>query len=243
MKILKSLLALIAIWAVFSVSQAQEVNSAISTAVASSRAINVLFVGNSFTFGALASANYYNARSITDANGTGYGGVPGIFKQLTLDASLNYNVTMEASPGKTLGWHFVNKSNIIFQAKWNMVFLQGYSTEPLPKSRDGNFNNFNSAVGSLVRGILTANDNADVILYETWPRADLTYRAHVPYYRCPIETMANDLHNGYYSELNDYPNIHAVSPAGDAWLRAIEEGIALRDPYDGSVPGKVDLLT
>ena len=57
--------------------------------------VNILFVGNSYTHGGITAVENYNTSAITDANGTGYGGVPGIFKQFTVDAGLNYNVTIE----------------------------------------------------------------------------------------------------------------------------------------------------
>ncbi|MEO7082900.1 MAG: hypothetical protein ABI442_18650 [Gemmatimonadaceae bacterium] len=44
--------------------------------------------------------------------------------------------------------------------------------------------------------IHTANKSAEVFLFETWPRADLTYPDKGPYHGEPIETMANDLHDG-----------------------------------------------
>ena len=65
-------------------------------------AVNILFVGDSFTHGHATPVLYYNAAAITDVNGTGYGGVPGIFKQLTVDAGLNYNVTIEAISSMSL---------------------------------------------------------------------------------------------------------------------------------------------
>jgi len=204
-------------------------------------AVNVLFVGNSYTHGNIAPVITYNSAAITDANGSGYGGVPGIFKQLTVDAGLNYNVTIEAVSSQTLAWHLANKSSTVFQSKWNAVFLQDQSTTPLPTSRGGNLAGFQNAATSLEQGIHSANTSANVFLYETFARADLTYPAGQAYSGQPIETMGNDLHNGYYGEQSLDPKIRAVSPAGDAWLRAIQEGVADRNPYDGIDAGKFSL--
>ena len=40
----------------------------------------MLFVGNSFTFGAYSPVWHYRAGSVTDLNGGGVGGVPALFK-------------------------------------------------------------------------------------------------------------------------------------------------------------------
>ncbi len=203
--------------------------------------VNILFVGNSFTHGHAAPVLSYNNSAITDANGTGYGGVAGIFKQLTAGAGLNYNVTIEAVSSMTLAWHYTNKSSIIFQTNWNKVFLQEQSTYPIPSNRGGNLTSFRSAATSLEQGIHAISPYAEVFLYETWARADITYPTGQAYSGQPIETMGNDLHNGYYGEQTLNPNIFAVAPAGDAWLRAIAEGIAHRNPYDGVNDGLLNL--
>ena len=53
----------------------------------------VLFIGNSFLFGSGSPLRYYRADTVTDLNGTGFGGVPAVFKsfaaQATLPSSMN----------------------------------------------------------------------------------------------------------------------------------------------------------
>ena len=204
-------------------------------------AVNILFVGNSFTHGHAAPVINYNQAAITDANGTGYGGVPGIFKQFTVDAHLNYNVTIEAVSSMTLGWHYSNKTNIIFQAQWQQVFLQDQSAQALPSNHGGNLTDFQNGATSLESGIHARSPDAHVFLYETWARADMTYPSGSSYYGQTIEVMGNDVHNGYYGEATLNPNIFAVAPAGDAWLRAIGEGVAHRNPYGGPNDGLFNL--
>lgn len=201
----------------------------------------ILFVGNSYTHGSFAPLINYNQSSITDANGTGHGGVAGMFKQLTVSAGLNYAVTIEAVSGESLSGHLVKKSNVIFQAHWDKVVLQEMSSGPLPAARGGKLSAFQSAVSALTQGIHAANPQAEVFLYETFPRSGFTYESGRPYFGEPIETMGSDLHAGYFSMLELEPSIHAVSPVGDAWLRAIQQEVADRNPYDGIDPGKVNL--
>jgi len=73
--------------------------------------ISILFVGNSYTFGRVDPVMSYNAANVHDltasmyaANSTGanafephpWGGVAGIFKQFTVEAHLDYDVSMSA---------------------------------------------------------------------------------------------------------------------------------------------------
>src|SRR3546814_20864507 len=46
----------------------------------------VLFIGNSFTFGANSAAIRYRADSVEDLNGDGIGGVPALYKAFTEQA-------------------------------------------------------------------------------------------------------------------------------------------------------------
>lgn len=201
----------------------------------------VLFVGNSYTHGAFAPLITYNHTNITDVNGTGHGGVAGMFKQLTVSAGLKYEVTIEAVSGQSLAWHLAHKTNLLFQPHWDIVFLQDMSTGPLPAERDGQLPAFQAAVAALTLGIHAANPQAEVFLYQTFPRSGLTYVSGQRYSGEPIETMANDLHAGYFGMLKRESLVHAVSPAGDAWVRAIQQDVADRNPYDGIDAGKVNL--
>ena len=42
-------------------------------------AVNMLFIGNSFTFGYGSAVRYYRSQTVTDLNGGGQGGVPALF--------------------------------------------------------------------------------------------------------------------------------------------------------------------
>ena len=129
---------------------------------------NILFVGNSFTHGNEDPVYSYNKAAVTDLNGSGIGGIPGIFKKLTTEAGLAYNVSLETASGQTLSWHYANKASLIGQAGWNTVVLQEQSTTPLPTSRGGAPSDFMAGASNLRSLVLAANPSASVYLYETW---------------------------------------------------------------------------
>ncbi len=127
----------------------------LACAAAQAEPISVLFVGNSYTFGRVDPVMSYNAGNVRDltapmaaANSTGsntfephpWGGVPGIFKQLTVQAGLDYQVALSTRNAASLRGHFLNsnpanwdlRGNIASQA-WNKVVLQEQSDEALPK--------------------------------------------------------------------------------------------------------------
>lgn len=117
--------------------------------------VRVLFVGNSYTFGRVDPVMSYNAANVHDltaamnaANATGsnpyephpWGGVAGIFKQFTVQAGLDYDVSLSTRNAASLRGHFLNtnsagwdlRGNIASQT-WDKVVLQEQSDEPLPK--------------------------------------------------------------------------------------------------------------
>ncbi|HVR49932.1 MAG TPA: PEP-CTERM sorting domain-containing protein [Pseudorhodoferax sp.] len=127
----------------------------LACAAAQADPISVLFVGNSYTFGRVDPVMSYNAANVRDltanmaaANGTGsnafephpWGGVAGIFKQLTVQAGLDYDVALSTRNAASLRGHFLNsnpadwdlRGNIASQA-WSKVVLQEQSDEALPK--------------------------------------------------------------------------------------------------------------
>src|ERR1700758_1097386 len=92
----------------------------------------ILFVGNSFTFGANSAAHYYKPDTVTDLNGPGatgktVGGVPAFFKALTKEAGLDYTVSLETVGGKGMDYHFAEKRALLDKA-WDVVVMHGYST-------------------------------------------------------------------------------------------------------------------
>jgi hypothetical protein len=215
----------------------------VTTARAQTR---ILFVGNSFTHGKYAPVLNYNAANVKDENyglpttspryeatdngGGQWSGIPGIFKKLTDQAGLNYEVHLEALAGKSLEYHYNNALAVIAQP-WDKVVLQELSTGPLPDSRGGARNSFYTYSTRLEQAVHQANAAAQLYLYETWARADMTYPTGAAYAGLPIDSMAQDLRRGTYAAFANNGKFAAVAPAGDAWLLAINSGLALPNPY------------
>lgn len=271
-----------------------------------SEPIKILFVGNSFTY-TRPPALQYNIDNVTDLNlqnsidfplGSDpalpqpWGGVPGIFKALTDQARLAYDVSHSLRGGATLRGHLLNtnpagwdmRANIASD-RWDVVVLQGNSTEALNRA-GGNFIQFSAYVGLLRRFITdgsafsyrerdfypgataaertaacvaqsgasatscntlrnipansNANNQAQVFLYQTWARPDLTYPPGGPYSGEPLETMTDDLADAYAQAALDNPGIEDVVPVGEAFMRAVQDGVAMRNPYEPT-PRRVDL--
>lgn len=200
----------------------------------------ILFVGNSFLHGHAPPVLHYNAARVTDLNGTGYGGVPGVFKQLADDAGLPVDVASELVSGKTLQFHLDEKRALITSRPWDIVVLQEHST--LSPQRPGDATAFIAAVAELETMLHAANPAARVYLLETWARADQVYRTPAGRWAGKtLEAMQGDLHAAYAQAMARAACIAGVLPVGDAALRAVQEGVADRDPYDGIDAGKVNL--
>jgi hypothetical protein len=239
-----------------------------------------------------AQLSYLQSNSGSQYNEVGpYGGVAGIFLQLTEEAGLNYNVSLIAVSSATLTGYANNTGNelgdlpLIENSKYSQVVLQDQSFQPLPTSitvngqsvpTRGNPSSFQSGVNKLITGIDTADKAANVpyagiTLYETPPIASYGYtssnpaapifgsstmaqqsgnKAYAPYIGDPnpIAAMASDIHNAYVNEASAFNAANpgksqvGVALAGDAWVSAINMGIAQQDPFLTSEPaGQVDL--
>jgi hypothetical protein len=177
------------------------------------------FVGNSFTYGDPAGAQpphvqSYRPGTVTDLNGTNIGGVPALFKAMTMQAGLNYDVSLETRPGTGLDYHYNNKYGTIVKP-FDMVLLQSYST--LDAARPGNPGTLINYSGLLAEAFRGQNPNVDVRLTATWSRTDLTYRnTSSPWYGDPIYQMALDVRAGYDAADAASDIITDVIPVGRA---------------------------
>ncbi len=187
-------------------------------------ATKILFVGNSFTHGGTP----YNAANITDLNGTGHGGVPGIFKKLADEGGFAaVDVSIEAVSGQTLQYHFENKRPLI-DAAWDYVVLQDHSLRPLTLHASGNVPLFRQAVQDLAGLVEARNPAVRVMLYTTWARPDQVPSARYP----TLRAMQDDLLGNYASAAEDFA-LHGWAPVGEAFMCALDQAVA---HAPGSVP-------
>jgi hypothetical protein len=198
----------------------------------------ILFIGNSFTFGADSDVMTYRKDSVTDLNGEGMGGVPALFKRFAGEAGLRYEVSLETAAGQTLAWHLANKRSVI-DRPWDAVVLQQYST--LDPDKPGDVASTIPAARGLVRLLRQRNPRVDISLIATWTRPDLTYPADKHWSGQPITRMALDLRKADDQVRAAVPSIGRIVPVGQAFNCAIARGIADPNPYDGLTRGQVDL--
>ena len=200
----------------------------------------VLFVGNSFLHGHAPPVLHYNADRVTDLNGTGFGGVPAVFKQLADEAGVPVEVSSELVSGQTLAFHLAEKLPLITSRPWDIVVLQEYST--LSPQRPGDATAFVAAAGELEAAVHAVNPAARVYLLQTWARADQVYATPGGRWAGKtLEAMQGDLRAAYARAMASARCIAGVLPVGDAALRAVKEGVADRNPLDGIDAGKVNL--
>lgn len=195
---------------------------------ARAEAETILFVGNSFTFGANTPVRVMNADRVTDLNNERIGGVPGLFKRFTEQAGLDWQVSLETSGGKTLGWHLAERRAVIDRA-WDHVVLQEYSTLDPNRPGDGTAT---IADAKRIADLLRArNPKVAITLSATWTRPDLVFLPDKRWSGTPVATMANDLRRA-----TDTAARRAkadVAPVGQAFTCAIRSGVADANPYDG----------
>ena len=217
--------------------------AAVSAAVLASAAAagepqTILFVGNSFTFGATSAVRLYRADAVHDLNGTGMGGVPALFKTMTAEAGFDYDVSIEAVAGADLQRHLTEKYQTIARP-WDAVVLQSYST--LDRKAPGDPASLVRSVAALSNRLVVENPNVRIYTTATWPRADLIYRIPSPWYHAGIDRMAGDIRRAYDEAKSASPWLTAVLPVGQAFGCAMHSGVAVDNPYRGVPFGKIDL--
>lgn len=200
---------------------------------------SILFIGNSFTFGAGSPVQTWHPETVTDLNHEGIGGVPALFKAFTTEAGLDYDVSLETHPGIGLDYHLQTRRDVIASRPWDIVVMHGQSTLDFDKPGDpAKLIATTRQMAELLTGV---NPKVEVHLTATWSRADQTYVASGRWYGQPIAAMANDVRAAYDKAAATSPAIKSVIPVGQAWTRAIDRGIADPNPYDGVTPGQIDL--
>jgi hypothetical protein len=202
----------------------------------------ILFVGNSFTFGANSAAHYYKSDTVTDLNGPGangktVGGVPAFFKAFTREAGIDYTVSLETVGGKGLDFHYAEKRSVL-DRPWDVVVMHGYST--LDQAHPGDPALLVSSAKQISDMFRARNPEGEIWLDATWSRADQTYPDGKPWHGKPIQQMGIDVAGGYALAAKN-AHVTGVIPLGLAWNRAIDTGVAGDNPYTGIPAGKIDL--
>jgi hypothetical protein len=214
--------------------------AALLLAAAPATAKTILFIGNSFTFGGGSAVRIYHPDYVTDLNNERIGGVPALFATFARQAGLDWQVSLETSPGKDLAFHFATKKAEL-AGKWDVVMLQGFSTlDPL---KPGDPTNHIKAAGELAAMFRAANPEVRVELVSTWSRADQTFRPGGHWYGKPITQMGRDVAAANTLAMRSSRDIAGVIPVGHAWNRAFLTGVADDNPFDGIAYGKIDLWT
>lgn len=200
----------------------------------------MLFVGNSFTYGASSAVWHYNANTVTDLNGDGVGGVPALFKSFCEQSDLGYNVSLETVGGQGLDHHLAEKRDLL-DREWDVVAMHGYST--LDRDNPGDPGVLVQTAGEAAAMFHAKNPNVEVHITSTWGRPDLTFRDDQPFSGKTPADMADIVRAGYDAAAAASPYIRSVIPVGEAFARAVAMGVADANPYDGISFDQVPLWT
>lgn len=203
--------------------------AAAAASAQASKPVNILFIGNSFTFGHANPIMTYDASTVTDENHRGYGGIPAVFKQFTVQAGLDYRVTSDTFPNQTLGWHAVNKPDVASRPGWDVVVLQGLSSEPLPASHGGNPANFYEGAAELVKLIRTGSPQAKIYVYETWASPAALKKQGYSNDMVGLAQMQADLHRASFKVAFDQ-QLTGVLWGGEGIYLATKAGVGNIDP-------------
>jgi hypothetical protein len=161
------------------------------------RADNVLFFGNSFTYGAEAPAVQQN------------GGVPKLFEEIARAKGRDVTAWSVTSGGKDWAWHLAQPATAkaLAERPWNWVVLQDFSMRP---THVGDVAGFTHDGENFSDRIAAASPHAGIILYETWARPAVFFKGGV--FSGP-EQMMQELHANYGNLDDDLVKRDANRPA------------------------------
>ena len=182
-----------------------------------------------------------------------WGGIPGIFSELAQQMGLSYKVHIEAISATSLKKNYDAASDVIAQAGWRAVVLQELSVKPLPRSLTNSKLSdppgFWASVQTIEQAVHVVAPKAQIFLYETWASGDLAKEI-------AGDTTQPDFHEKYMKALGDILDtnlasyrcaaqrdgkVAGVAPAGEAWRRAWDDGLANPDPFQSS-PSSLPIL-
>jgi hypothetical protein len=200
---------------------------------------SILFIGNSFTYGAGSAVHYYRNQTVTDLNNEGVGGVPALFKVFTEQAGLKFDVALETRGGIGIDFHVKEKKAEIGSRAWDVVIAHGHSLVDQDKPGDpATLVAASKELGDLVR---MRNPKVELFLTSTWSRPDQVFRDTGAWKGKPIEVMAKDIRVAYDKAAAG--SGAKVVPVGEAFNRAMAVGFADTNPLDGIDAAKIDLWT
>jgi len=156
----------------------------LALAICPLRADNVLFIGNSFTFGATVPAVRLN------------GGVPKLFEAIARAKGHDVTAWAVTAGGKDWAWHLAQPATAraLKARTWSWVVLQDFSTRP---THAGNVAAFLHDGETFSDRIAAASPHAGIILYETWARPQVFYSKQPGHdFSGPAQMMA-ELHDSY----------------------------------------------
>jgi len=211
-----------------------------AAAPATSARPRVLFIGNSFLFGSGSPVRGYRAHTVNDLNQAGLGGVPALFRAFAEQAGLDYDVSLETASGMGLDYHLREKAALIGRP-WDLVILQTHSL--LDRERPGDPTLLLASARGIAALLEGQNPRVDLRLIATWARADQVYPAGGAWHGQGLAAMTRDLRRAYDQAAATSPRFTRVLPVGEAWLRAIDAGVADPNPYDGIAAGQLSLWT
>lgn len=185
-------------------------STALFLSVASLSADDVLFIGNSFTYGGKPLREH--------------GGVPRIVETIAKAKGKDINTLLIATGGKTWDYHLAQeKTQKALREKWDWIVLQDNSSRP---TRVGNLEGFFNDGKTFAKLIREHSPETGIILYETWARSPghsfyLPTENEKPKFRDPAE-MLSELQSAYgklQKEIKStYPHAETrVAPVGQAF--------------------------
>lgn len=207
-------------------------DTAVLTVQQSGPAKRIIFIGNSFTNGWTSPVQPYNSANVTDLNGSGYGGIPGILRKLADDMGYLTEVGIESVSGSTLAGRYPGKVDLVTDPTWDRYVLQGASTEAIADWRgdDATASQLNSTVSDWATAILAANASAEIWLYAPWAsRKQIGDPVDgVTTYYTTAEGPATYLAEIYeaYNGAATTLSLDGWVPVGEAFEDAVENGLS-----------------
>jgi hypothetical protein len=181
-----------------------------TSACLAARADDILFFGNSFTYGEGSPEVKKN------------GGVPKLVEAIAMAKGKQVATTAIIAGGKDWSYHLAQPGTdkALNSKPWNWVVLQDYSTRP---TSAGNIAQFMKDGETFSDRIAAASPKAGIILYQTWARpAGAFYQTKPGLDLVNPEKMMSELHKSYADLAADLtaknPNRPArVAPVGTAF--------------------------